>query len=473
MQDDGTPEGACATLNILEPLFHTSCQIGMTVGTADQQGYFWDTSVNPDAFRLYAFDATDFNFNDSTQTVTLGSQVSELGLIGQCTDFEGTGQDGIDASCTFLELPKGTAPSSSMFDNADDEGKFYMETDAPTGDPLLVVHGTTIQSAAGRYLALGGDGSDGAFTFNGAADTTCNGGTVTGSSPNKICTLTSNSAIARFPVDSGTTLYSCEYNFSSFTLTGGTVTCGVASAPAVQAVPTWGYALVLRVSGAWSVTGGTIDMAGRGTWGGVGGTGTGTGTGRAGGNGGGNSFFPFGAAGANTGTAGGAGQQPPAALRVWPMLPFFVPMGMGGGGGASTGTAGGIASSLALATYAAPIPFIAGTGGGGGGCSSSATSGTGTDGGRGGGAIWIETPTYTCSGATMTVAGVNAGASPAAAGGGGGGGGGIVIVGRDLTGTDSCTYTTTAGNGVAAGQGQCGAGGNGGAGRKWTFTAPQ
>jgi hypothetical protein len=450
----------------------------MQLGTADQQVSMYDTTGADMSY--YQLDITDFPCNDGTAVCTLNANVPETGQPGDCTDFEGTSDDGVDMSCTYLELPKGTAPGASMFDNADDAGKAYIETDAPSGDQILVVQGTTLRSAAGRYLAVGGDGSDGPFTFDGACTqgaSCCPStvGAVTGSGTTKTCTLIANSIAARSPNDAGVTLYSCEYNFSSFTYSGtGTLTCDVATAPAFNSVPTWGAMLILRVSGAVSITGGTIDMSGRGFTAGAGGSTTTTGTARAGGNGSGNSFFPVASAPAAGDTNGTTGHATPATTpRLWPMQPYFNLIGTGGGGGAASGVNGSAGNGLALATYGSSTPFIGGIGGSGAGCSASATAAAGGNGGRGGGGILFESPTYTCSGATFTVAGINGAASPAAAGGGGGGGGIVMLVSRDLTGTDSCTYTVGGGTGATEGQAACATGGTGGTGRKWAFTAPQ
>jgi len=72
--------------------------------------------------------------------------------------------------------------------------------------------------------------------------------------------------------------------------------------------------------------------------------------------------------------------------------------------------------------------------------------------------------TYTCTSATITVAGANG-----ATGGGGGGGGGGVWVGTKILGTDSCTYTLTGGSAGGSPLTNCGAGAAGATG--WTLRA--
>lgn len=458
------------------------CVLSFDSGTANQQAWLWNNALSQ--WEIVTFSTADFAVDFGTDSCTLDGSVTQLGsCIGEATDFCTDAFGGVDLGGTIVELPNGTAPTASQCDATGEAGRAYVETDKSL-DPFVACPGASgWQSGAGRFWALGGTGADSGFQFDGSCSAgglggdCCRSGTITGTSPSKVCTLTANSILGRYQLEVSTAVYSCFYSFSAITISGGTVSCDVppASTYAFNGAPTFGSVLWLRAP-TISITGGTINMAGRGTMAGSGGN-AGTAGNRAGGNGGcnhffrtttGNSYSLGGAAGDNPGLAG---LQPPAAIPSWPTIPNFLPMGGGGAGGAGSNTAGnhGVVPENA---FVFNWPFLGGTGGGGGGCSSSATSAAGIEGGRGGGGVILEAGmTYTCSGATITVAGNAAATGSAAAGAGGGGGGGIIRVARTF-GTDTCTYTINGGAGSSDGQAACAPGAAGGDGRAWQLTAP-
>jgi hypothetical protein len=403
------------------------------------------------------------------------------GSIGESGDFKNSAGGGVDLGGTLLRLPVGTAPTSTDGDSSGEEGRVYVDSDGPPGARLDIATGASPggwEHQAGRLHLLGGTGVDGPFSFDGSCSSDgaggsacCEGGTTSGVAPNKICTLTANSLNPRYQGDSGTTLYSCEYDYTTCALTGGTVTCNSSTAYAATGAPNYGSLLTIRCQGSFQPTGGTIDMSGRGFAAGAGGTSGGTGTNRAGGAGGIGWFFNGGALGAAGKNNGSAGNSSPSNVRLRPMF-ATLPVGTGGGGGAGSGSAGAAGSGFITGLVGAGMTNQSvGTGGGGGGCNSSVASGTGGDGGRGGGGIKIETASaWGCTGATLTVAG-SAGAS-GKAGGAGGAAGGVEVDARDL-GTDTCTYTTTGGNAASPSDStNCGTSGAGGAGYSRVQRAP-
>jgi hypothetical protein len=416
--------------------------------------------------------AGDFAFTCTAATcsMALGSNVTERGdaSIGEPEDFRNSAGGGIDASGTRVRVQQGTAPTTAHCDEAGDAGGVYVDTDGPPGARRYECPGATgWEPQGGRFALLGGTGTDGAFQFDGSCSAgglggdCCRGGTISGSSPNKVCALTANSILGRSPTDAGTTLYSCVYEYATFSLSGGTVTCGQAGAYADSGVqPTFGAVLWLRIKASPSLTGGTLDMAGKGVAGGAAGSNAALGA-RNGGNGGSSAFFPVVAGG--TGNAAGTAGTAAATTRLpstWGTGVYYV--GIGGGGGAGSGSNGGNASSPNFYSFL----IHGGIGGGGGGCANAGSTGAGTTGGRGGGGLVIETAgTWACNAVTLTAAGSNGAAGSARAGSGGGGGGGIALYYRDFGTETSCTFTVAGGSAGARGDAtNCGTGGAGGAG---------
>ena len=278
---------------------------------------------------------------------------------------------------------------------------------------------------ARTFERVGGDGSDGAFSYAGqvaSCPAACTGGCA-GSEGSGTCTLAANAPLVTFANGLGLTGNTAVVkNYTTFTLSAGTVTTDGSSV------------LAILLSNSPAITGGTITVKGFG----AGGSGTGTITcstaGRAGAN---TNLVGGGSGGSN---AGGNGTNGTAALLaqrvVWPLWGGRFIWAVGGGGGNYPGS--GVTGSQPLAAW--------GTNWGGAG-------------GNGGGTLHIEFPgTWTCSGATLTAAG-NDGTLGAA-----GGGGGLVHVLATAYGSDSCTYSAAGGSQAGTKPTNCGTSGNGGAG---------
>lgn len=399
--------------------------------------------------------------------------------------FSGSGKASIDLAATVTKAGSCIGDVASEFCGTEDHTgrvvdmsaattvKIPYDTTTPAANGTVHVNSTSGEAeyyaGAVKYLVparpgfqIGGTGSDGAFTYGGQGSgsctgSICNGGTCTGTTPTGTCTFTANSALGRQsqlvslsgPVDTSNTLYSVVKNFTTISITAGTVT-----------VPTPGVAgaqVILRATGDVSITGGTLTLNGKGGIGNTGGTCTSSSAGKIGGL---NAYWPAGAAGASGNNAGSVGVAGVAGL-VFPEAPYLNLVGAGGGACTGSGQVG----ATNLGGYDGPT--LAGTGGGGGGCAASC-SGTCGAGGRGGGSLRIETAgTYTCSGATVDVGGASG-----TTGGGGGGSGGVHVLARVLS-TNSCTYTVTGGSAGASPPTNCGAGAAGGAGFTLFQTVPQ
>jgi len=267
-----------------------------------------------------------------------------------------------------------------------------------------------------------------------------------------------------FSMSSGTATLTrgVPHIFESFTMSGGTLTTDSDSAND-------GKPLIIIVGGNVSLTGGTIDLDGKGFAGGTitnttADTYTGDGVDLSsfatskttgGGNGGrANDIGGGGGGGAGANAAGSNGTDATG----------------GGGNGGTAGTfvawpAGEQPDDLAHAFNA-----FCGAGGGIGGGGNNGTPDA--PGGNGGGALILvasgdlnfgASATITADGANGTAAGDTDG------GGGGGGGGGTVVLLCDGTLTNSGTITHTAGSGGASDT-DGGAGGNGGAGQTYANT---
>ncbi len=363
----------------------------------------------------------------------------------------------------------------------------YNTSSAPTAGGAIRVNQTTgnletgdgvaarIHDGALNHWRVGGTGIDGVFSQVPTSSGTCSTDpdcdniceSCTGTRPACKCVLTPNSVLHKSPGD--TPKNACVYEFTTFTITNGTVTCGQDGAYANTGAPLYGAPLVIRVQASPSITGGTFDAAGKGMAGGLGGSSATSGN-RSGGVGGSNSFNNGGAGGLAGNNNGVVGVNMDPAPRLGP---FFLPIfpGAGGGGSAGSGSNGTAGQATTFAGIPTTATGPAGTGGGGGGCSSAVASGTGGAGGRGGGAVYFETGgTWACSGATFLTSG-SAGES-GKAGSGGGGGAGVTRVYRAL-GTDTCTYTATAGAaGARTDATNCGTGAAGGTGDKVGILAP-
>jgi hypothetical protein len=424
-------------------------------------GAFWLQADSGTSTLVGCENGTPFSLNADATAVH-----KEDGSIGDPADFRNSEAGGVDLAGTVLRPPATTAATGLHCDAAGEAGRIHVDTDGPPGARESICNGTAGWEPQGlRHHLVGGAGGDGAFLMAPGSSGSCSAGdcddscgSCTGTRPACTCTLTANSYLGMYTLNSG--LASCVYEFTTFSLSGGTVTCGAAMTG--TGGPYWGGLLLLRMQGSPTITGGTIDMAAKGVPPGGGGTSGGTGTARAGGNGGSTAFLaaPGGAAaGKNNGTVG---VSTPANYRLRPWGTTY-PVGAGGAGGAGSGAVGGAGGGHTPPLGWAMSNLSGATGGSSGGCNASVATGTGGDGGRGGGGIIIETAgTWACAGATLTVAG-GAGAS-GKAGGAGGGAGGIELYYRDL-GTDTCTKTTTGGAAASPSDAtNCGTSGAGGAG---------
>jgi len=404
---------------------------------------------------------------DVAPSVTIDGDQS----IGEPDDFRNCGAGGIQQGGTCVEQPYAATVTATDCDEAGELGRGQYETSGPPGARKMWCNGTAGYERQGHTLwRIGGDGSDGAESWNGT--TGCTNGTINGST----CELTRNCALGL--MNTSTTLWDCCYNFTTLTLSGGTLTCG--PAPTVAAQPTQGSRLVLRVQSP-AITAGTISMVGRGGAGIGGPVSGGTAGTRAGGSGANTAGVPAGGGGAAGNNAGAAGNQVPDPRRLLPFWPTALTItGTGGGSGASKGTAGAQGAHYTATFLETGMATLASTGGGGGGCihttpGDSGTTTAGGDGQRGGGAVYVEVANDWSPGTlTITTAGTagGAGGADSAAGGGGGAGSIAIVYGRTLS-DGSATYTTTGGaGGTSSGDAGCAAGGAGGAGRTTKLRAP-
>lgn len=314
-------------------------------------------------------------------------------------------------------------------------------------------------------LRIGGTGADGAMSFDGscsAGGDCCRGGSISGSAPNKVCTYTANSNVGNLQRLTSATSFLASHvaNWTSVSITGGTVTM---AAPAVGVA-----AFIWRATGAISITGGIIDLAGKG---GPSATSGSCASSNAGKNGGGNSVLTGGLGGASGNNAGSTGVT--AAADGLNSLTGLLLLG-GTGGGACPVSGQTSPGDMAVSFWS----LYGGTGGAGGGCAASC-SGTCGAGGRGGGAVRLESRTSITIG---TSADIRVDGANGTTGGGGGGGGGVILYAPSITNTATTdTGTCTAGTpricvgGGAAGSSpptNCGAGGAGGDGLVHAVTVP-
>lgn len=192
----------------------------------------------------------------------------------------------------------------------------------------------------------------------------------------------------------------------------------------------------------------------------------------------------IGSAGGTGGTAGGGGDGTDGSQTARIIDALTTHGGRTGRGATAGSGVGGAAGTVfttglnSLYTDSADLiramryyNIVPGTGGGGGGGAGAGT-GNGGAGGRGGGALVIECGgTYTCSGiinagGTAGSNGVNGDGVGGPGGGGGGGSGGAILVIYMTLGSDTGTYTVTGGAGGTKGTtpGASNAGGGGGGG---------
>ena len=268
--------------------------------------------------------------------------------------------------------------------------------------------------------SFGGDGSDGALSSSSGTTTLNLGGAQVFVKNYSSISLT-GTADVQFsnPHASGTTV---------ILKSSGAVTITSSTNPATD----------LRSVGGTKGTGGAIGGANPGSGGGGGASASTDG-----------SVGNSAAGGANPGTVGTA---------YGPWLTGNEQTGGGGGSGA-TGGAGGLNGGISSnSTKYLRIGVMPGSGGGGGG---GGNTGAGGDGGRGGGALWIE-----CAGAlnissTLNAAGANGSKGSGNGGGGGGGGAGSIVILYGTLTANTGTYTVTGGT---AGTGSGANGGDGAAG---------
>ena len=300
------------------------------------------------------------------------------------------------------------------------------------------------------FFVVGGSGGSGAFTYNGETTCTgdvCRGGTCSGTAPNGVCTLNVNSILGRYGSDnassygdpSPTDKFAAVYEYSSFTLQGGTVTIGGEG--------DFGGGLIIYVSGDVNITGGKIDLKGKGQKAGTPGAVQCNATGNTSGQ----TRFGHGTGGGKN-AAGENGSDVDVFSGMEAVALLYSVDHHVGGAGAFGSEDSSVGAANIILSYGAP-------GGGGGGCDTSCSATVGTP-GDGGGYLKMEVEgVYSCSGATIDVSGTDASGALS-----GGGGGGLAIIGAKSIGTNTCTYTVSGGSGGTSGT-NCGAGGNGGNGR--------
>jgi hypothetical protein len=409
------------------------------------------------------FDATNFGATESSGKcpVDVSSNVTQLGpKVGEtpnefATTCNLTGITWDMGGGTCL-LPEGTGSGPTT------SGSLRLNT---TYEELEVGDGAATQIfVPGRFpLKIGGDGSDGAFTYagegtGGCSGSQCKGGECSGTSPNGTCTLTLNS---RLYAATGTNPrdVSVVGQHTTITVTAGTITL---AAPAYSTV--WGQGLVWLATGDVSITGGTIDLEGLGATGVAGGTCV---TSASAGKAGQSTLYAAGGAGGGSGSNPGvAGED--AEANDPGLERLLAPWLVGAGGGAAPVSGQIVAYQLNHTPWA---PAVSGGGGGGAGCAANCTgSVTCGDGGKGGGHLSIESGgTFTCTSATIEMDG-DAGTN----GSGGGAGGGMVVTARAI-GTNTCTKNNNGGAGGAAPScpsSECGAGAAGGDGMNIFRVAP-
>jgi len=229
------------------------------------------------------------------------------------------------------------------------------------------------------------------------------------------------------------------YYFSSFNMTGGTIT----------ATGTGGEPLILIVDGDVTFSGGTINMSGLG--------------------------YAGGTPGSGNGANGGNGEEYSVNYHI-----YFKGKGNGGNGQSGGSTPGAITSYYTLTSSAYEpddlinaFNVVSGAGGGAGGNGAGANYGTGGAGGAGGGSvIFLCNGAFDATGGTINVSGAtgtngsDGGGSPGAGGGGGGGGaaGTIVIGYKDTYLNPTLSYSGGAGGTGGTGAGTLNGAGAGGAG---------
>jgi hypothetical protein len=392
----------------------------------------------------------------SSNVTRLGGDIAAPGDFGSPVNPGAKDIDFHDALSFILRYGTGTAPTA--------EGSCYWRTDL---NRLECGDGSTTKVFNDGLMsyAIGGTGADGAFTYAGegsgaCSGSICNGGTCTGTTPNGTCTLTFNSRRHQ-TVNDAAQAWAVTRNYTSITITGGTITVGTP--------PNLGTSVVWRATGNVSITGGTINLRGVGTKGATSGACASSNAGKGGAS---SDVNAAGAAGASGNNAGGAGVA--AADPVLGPVEWIDLIGTGGGACPVSGQTGAFAN-----TSAAFGPHLGATGGGGGGCAGSC-SGTCGGGGRGGGYLSIESAQTITIGTTATI---DVRGADGTTGGGGGGGGGVRLRGRVVSNSAStdtnaaCSGSTphicTAGG--AAGSSpptNCGAGAAGGTGLVLSTTVP-
>ena len=305
------------------------------------------------------------------------------------------------------------------------------------------------------FFVVGGSGGSGAFTYNGETTCTgdvCRGGTCSGTAPNGVCTLNVNSILGRYGSDnassygdpSPTDKFAAVYEYSSFTLQGGTVTIGGEG--------DFGGGLIIYVSGDVNITGGKIDLKGKGQKFSQAPGILGCGAGKVGGI----QRLPGGKAGASGAVNNGGNGYDVISLNGLDAYYISRDTCLHRGSSGASGPFNGVQIvSDHIVSYGA-------TGGGGASCFEALNSCSGSIAppGEGGGYLKMEiSGTYNCSNATIDLSGTDAGSGVAS----GGGGGGLGIIAAKDIGTNTCTYVASGGLG-ASGNATCGAGGNGGDG---------
>jgi len=330
----------------------------------------------------------------------------------------------------------------------------------------------TVTCVPSSLFYRGAVSPSGAFTYNGETGASCTGdvcrgGTCSGTAPNGVCTLSLNKSGLPFKISANQSLvgtpdvtanHMAEYHYTSFSLSGGTLTVGSPGAN------DYGAGLAIYVDGNVSITGGTIDLKGLGAQANtaVNGITCAPGQSGKGGNltvwGGGSGGLST--AGSENGTSAPNSSAPTSLFMA--MAYFLLPYPhVGGAGGSAPAQTGNVLTDVLGASY--------GAGGGGSGGCVDPCSGTIGAAGNGGGAVKILAHgTYSCSNATIDVSGTNA----AVNGSGGGGGGGTILILADTVGTDTCTYVVSGGTGATSGPTNCGTGGNGGNGWYAVFDLP-
>lgn len=361
---------------------------------------------------------------DSDAAAVLGAQVSVIAGTSAGLTFKITNTSAITLDTTAITFGVGTTAASDASTSTKGIVKVSV---APASASIPIAVGVNDPAFTDAGLAIFGDGSDGAVTFDGSA-------TVLGLAPSgNVYTLTRDIYLATGSlVSAGAFIFTAGFRvFCNGTLTiaatGGIHHNGRAGGN--------GSAGTGGTAGAASSTVGTL---GTGAAGGAGGSGN------AAGSAGGASAAGFpGGTGAG-GAGGGDGTHAAATAGAFTAL-----SAVKGGARALFALVTGLVFGTQTSGTASLISLILGGAGGAGGGGDNADAGGG-GGGGGAGYCLVAAKTLVNNGAITATGGAGgAGISAAHNAGGGGGGGGGVVVAISRVPSGSGTYTAAGGAGGA------------------------